>query len=149
MLRPRINPTVDSVGTKIWLDEGGSFHRDDGPAKIYLDGSEEWWLHGNLHRENGPALTEFEMITEWYSYGTIHRDDGPAVTHFYGTKEWIIRGNPHREDGPAVVHPDGTINWWLRNREYSFTEWCDKLELPKQRRMELALRYMSENITCQ
>jgi len=35
----------------------GKLHREDGPAKIWSPGREEWRINGKLHREDGPALT--------------------------------------------------------------------------------------------
>ena len=35
----------------------GEFHREDGPAVIYNDGTTfDWHLHGKLHRLDGPAM---------------------------------------------------------------------------------------------
>ena len=74
---------------KIWK-KNGKFHREDGPAVIYYDGSEFWYLNGKLHRE-----------------------DGPAVIYSNGTKEWHLKGERHREDGPAVIDSNGTEVWWV------------------------------------
>lgn len=54
-------------------------HRKNGPAVIYSDLSEEWWLHGRQHRLHGPALTycpdkdfgEREEYKEWWVNGTF------------------------------------------------------------------------------
>ena len=39
------------------LDENGLHHRIDGPAVIYDNGDESWYVHGVRHRIDGPALT--------------------------------------------------------------------------------------------
>jgi len=41
--------------TKIWKC-GEKFHREDGPAIIWKDGSEYWYQNGKRHREDGPAI---------------------------------------------------------------------------------------------
>ena len=37
----------------------GILHREDGPAKIWPDGAEEWWVEGRKHRDGDlPAFIE-------------------------------------------------------------------------------------------
>lgn len=36
----------------------GRYHRIDGPAVLYDDGSQEWYQHGEIHREDGPAIID-------------------------------------------------------------------------------------------
>ena len=38
--------------------ENDILHKVDGPAKIWPDGRQEWWIHGELHREDGPAIMD-------------------------------------------------------------------------------------------
>jgi hypothetical protein len=33
-------------GNQTWYDEMGRFHREDGPAIIFVDGVELWYYHG-------------------------------------------------------------------------------------------------------
>jgi hypothetical protein len=80
----------------------GNFHREDGPAVEYADGTKEWWLNGNCHREDGPAC-------EWSD----------------GTKSWFLNDKLHREDGPAVEYANGTKYWYL-NDEYLSEEEFNK-----------------------
>ena len=47
----------------------GRFHREDGPAVEYADGSKEWWLNGKRHREDGPALEFASGSKYWYLNG--------------------------------------------------------------------------------
>ena len=70
------------------------FHRDDGPAIEYADGSKAWYLNGKLHRDDGPAI-------EWAT----------------GSKYWWLNGERHREDGPAVEWSDGSKSWWLNGKK--------------------------------
>lgn len=46
--------------------KNGRLHRDDGPAVIYTDGSEEWWSNGRLHRDNGPAIIHKNGYKAWW-----------------------------------------------------------------------------------
>ena len=47
---------IDRNGTKIWRNPKGHYHREDGPAVEYVDGSKEWFIEGKHHREGGPAI---------------------------------------------------------------------------------------------
>lgn len=44
------------IGYRIWLNDQGRTHREEGPAIEWDDGSKEWWEHGKRHRENEPAI---------------------------------------------------------------------------------------------
>ena len=37
--------TVDEIGTKFWI-QNGRYHREDGPAIEWYDGTKEWFLNG-------------------------------------------------------------------------------------------------------
>jgi len=89
-------------------------HREDGPAIMYNDGSEEWFLNGKLHREDGPAITGSGVL-QWYFEGKLHRENGPAIDNANGLKLWYNHGDLHREDGPAIEYIDGTGSYWLNN----------------------------------
>ncbi len=97
-------------------DEHGKLHREDGPAVIEPDGTQEWYRHGKLHREDGPAVVGADGYQCWYWRGECHRDDGPAVIDPDDTQEWYRRSRRHREDGPAVVEADGTREWYWEGR---------------------------------
>jgi len=47
----------------------GQFHRVDGPAIEYTDGSTLWYHHGYLHRINGPAIEWVSGDKSWYYHG--------------------------------------------------------------------------------
>jgi len=63
------NPEIDIFGNKIWYDENGQCHREDGPALKYPDGSKEWFQHGKLHREDGPAIEDADGTQQWWIKG--------------------------------------------------------------------------------
>lgn len=53
-----------------WRDKNGRLHREDGPAVIWEDGDQEWFINGVLHRLDGPAINYFNSkIFEWHVNG--------------------------------------------------------------------------------
>jgi hypothetical protein len=59
--------TVNGYNTEWKLD--GKFHREDGPAIEWADGSKSWWINSQLHREDGPACEYADGSKEWYLNG--------------------------------------------------------------------------------
>ena len=89
-------------GLKIWyLPSKGKdhFHRLDGPAVEYKNGTKYWFVEGNRHRLDGPAV-------EWKS----------------GSKEWLVDGRRHRLDGPAIEFVSGTKEWWINDKQLQTEE---------------------------
>lgn len=84
-----------------WTDEDGRLHRDDGPAVIHHDGTQEWWQHGERHRDNGPAVVFLNGAQFWCRYGKLHREDGPAAVWPYGSRHWYWYGERVTEEGHA------------------------------------------------
>lgn len=39
------------------INENYQPHKINGPAKVWDDGSEEWYINGDCHRTDGPACT--------------------------------------------------------------------------------------------
>ncbi len=97
-----------------WRDKDGKWHRDDGPAVIRADGTQEWYQHGYLHRDGEPAVIRPDGAQEWRQNDNLHRDDGPAWIGPDGSQEWWQNGQRHRDDGPAVIEADGT-QWWCQH----------------------------------
>jgi hypothetical protein len=58
-----------------------------------------WLRHGKLHREDGPAVVYYDRTQQWYREDRLHRDDGPAVIHPDGREEWWRDGE--RQPEPA------------------------------------------------
>ena len=135
--------TVEVDGTKIWRNEEGKRHRDNGPAVILPNGTKIWYKNDKRHRDNGPAVILSNGTSEeWFLNGQLHRDDGPAVIYpKSGTKIWYKNGKRHRDNGPAVIRFDSTLEWWLNNEKHSFTEWADKLNLDRKTRLEMVLKW--------
>lgn len=55
--------------TKMWKLPNGYFHREDGPAIEYENGTKHWYLNGFLHREDGPAIVDNKGNKQWYLNG--------------------------------------------------------------------------------
>ena len=64
--------TLDGNETKGWFNEDGKRHREDGPAVILSDGTEEWWLNNKklsftewADELNLDQKTKLEMVMKW------------------------------------------------------------------------------------
>ena len=77
-----------------------------------------WRLNGLWHREDGPAVTYSDGTQEWWLNDQIHREDGPAVVSSDGRQEWFLNNQRHREDGPAIIWADGRQVWYLNGKQY-------------------------------
>ena len=88
-LRYRIE--IGEDGSRRYYNTDGQFHRTDGPAVEYPNGSKFWYQNDQLHRTDGPAI-ESTGVKEWYQNGQLHRTDGPAVAYANGVKRWYING---------------------------------------------------------
>lgn len=107
-----------------WCIEGTKIlHREDGPARVYKNGQEEWYINGKRHREGGPAF-----VNETF-------------------EEWFCEGKRHREDGPAFISKDSDgnelkIGWYLRGEEFkSFNEWLELNPTSEEVKMYLKMKY--------
>jgi len=49
----------------------GVLHRDDGPAKIYANGSQIWFRNNKRHRDDGPAVICVDGCRHWYKNGVL------------------------------------------------------------------------------
>lgn len=80
-----------------------------------------WHVH--YHRDDGPAIEWFDGTKEWYQNGLRHRIDGPAVESIH-TNRWFQHGKLHRLDGPAVEYNKTDIynQYYLDGIEYSEQE---------------------------
>ena len=61
-------------GDKIWyLPSKGenSYHRLDGPAVEWKNGSKAWWIRGKLHRIDGPAFEGENGSKHWFVDGKL------------------------------------------------------------------------------
>jgi hypothetical protein len=85
-----MNPIIKRFGDRIWYNDMGQIHREDGAAVEYRDGSRKWYIDGKLHREDGPAIENVNGDKQWYINGKRHRIDGPAIDYNSGYRLWWI-----------------------------------------------------------
>lgn len=65
--------TANEYGT-FWTKDG-VYHREDGPAMEYTDGTKIWWINGKLHREDGPAFEFPDGTQAWWLDGVQFNHD--------------------------------------------------------------------------
>lgn len=51
-------PVIDSEGTKRWFNSQGELHNYFGPAVVWSNGDQEWWVHGKQYRLDPPAIPD-------------------------------------------------------------------------------------------
>ena len=83
---------VDSYGNRFYYNNAGKWHRENGPAVEYANGSKRWYYKGQLHRTDGPAIEYPNGAKFWVQNNLLHRTDGPAVEYFNGELQWWIHG---------------------------------------------------------
>jgi len=84
--------TVESNGTTRWYNEDGQYHREDGPAVEWADGTKKWYLNGQLHREDGPVVEWANGDKFWYLNGQYLTEEEFNNTKQQGTDpitEWL------------------------------------------------------------
>jgi hypothetical protein len=104
-------------GHRIWRNEAGQFHREEGPAIELTNGDKHWYFQGKLHREEGPAIELTNGYKEWFFHGNRHRINGPSAINF-NYREWRIHDQLHREDGPAVEWSSGDKEWFFHGNRH-------------------------------
>ena len=115
-------PAIEwSNGSNLWY-VNNKRHRLDGPAVKYADGGKMWYVNGKQHRLDGPAVEYADGSKEWWVNNKLHRLDGPAVEWSDGSKGWWGNGERHRLDGSAVEYADGGRRWYVNGKEYSEEE---------------------------
>ena len=66
---------VDPDGDHVWV-KNNAYHRLDGPAIIFGDGSRvHWRRHGEIHRTDGPAIMYHDGECRWFLYDTRYTFD--------------------------------------------------------------------------
>ena len=69
-----------------WYNQEGQYHREDGPAAEYADGTKHWFKNDRYHREDGPAIEYANGTKSWYL-------EGVKLTE----EVWKARINPVKE----------------------------------------------------
>ena len=62
---------VDGYGNRFYYNSNGEFHRIDGPAVEWGNGTKRWFQNGLRHRTDGPAVVYSDGSMEWYINGKI------------------------------------------------------------------------------
>jgi len=112
--------TKDSYG-QYWKNKEGQYHREDGPAIIFVWGTKDWYINGKHHREDGPAVEFADGNKSWYLNGILYTEENwkkelekpKCETDIDGNKFWYKECKLHREDGPAFEKTDGCKSWWI------------------------------------
>lgn len=60
-------------------------------------GTKWWYLNGKYHRVNGPAIEWANGSTEWYFNDRRHRVNGPAIEYVNGDKYWYLYNKEYSE----------------------------------------------------
>ena len=84
-------------------------------------------------------------ITLHDSSGRVHADNRPAKIYVNGDLYYCKHGLIHREDGPAIINHDEKYRWYLMNIEYSFNDYCEKMNLTNKEKVLLLLKFPSTN----
>ena len=83
---------------------------------LILHEKSAWYHLGKLHRDNGPAVIWSNGTQEWYQNGLLHRDnDLPAIIRANGDQQWFQNGKCHRDNGPASIDANGKC--WVQHGE--------------------------------
>ena len=67
----------DRYGSVQWLDDEGRSHREDGPAAVWLDGTQYWYRRGRYHFAHGPADLWYDGLLRWYKDDRLLRERDP------------------------------------------------------------------------
>jgi len=93
-------------------------YRENGPAVILDDGTEEYYSGGIKHRANKPAVISPTGYQEFWTDGKLGRKDGPAIIYPDGGRDWLWKNLYHREDGPAREFADGTKQYFYEGKVF-------------------------------
>jgi hypothetical protein len=106
----------NAYGDTLWYKFGtDEFHREDGPAIEYANGTKHWYLNGKCHRIGGPAVIFADGTKFWHLNGKLHRTDGPAQEWASGGRSWFLNGKELTEEefnqqkviyGPVIALSD-------------------------------------------
>ena len=131
---------IDDDGTVYHKDANGKYHNPYGPAKIYPDGSKDYYIHGKLHRTDGPARIKETGEKEYYVNGKELSEE--EFNKLCGKKEASLKlsseedkypdnfvdvtmdedgyiyhkdanGKKHNPYGPAVIYPSGGKDYFI------------------------------------
>jgi hypothetical protein len=50
---------------KAWYDDAGDYHREDGPACIFSNGTVRWYIHANRYHQYDDWITALNISDEF------------------------------------------------------------------------------------
>ena len=65
----KLNYDVNEYGTKFYTNAKRQWHRTDGPAVEFPDGTKYWYRNDKLCRTDGPAIEYANGSKYWYLHG--------------------------------------------------------------------------------
>lgn len=119
----------------------GLLHRDDGPARIYSNGTTQWYQNGLLHRRDGPAVEanhEYCKKIVYYQHGEKHNEKGPAYVEtwrFEHVIKYFFHDELHHLQGPAYfinkISRDRTITKQVEQHYYIYGKYLTQDKFKK------------------
>ena len=110
----------DKDGTLRYYNSEGKLHNDNGPAVVFIDGTELYYDNGLINNLKGTAINSVDGSKIYYVKGNLHNEREPSIDEL-GTKYWYNNGQLNRgDDLPAIETKDGDKFWFkngLRHRE--------------------------------
>jgi hypothetical protein len=94
-----MSKSVTDKGTQVWQNDMYQYHRVDGPATVWIDGTELWYINGKLHRTDGPAIYGNDRHQLWFI------DD----IRYYNNKSFQEAASLSDEDMIAIVLKYGDV----------------------------------------
>ena len=111
MFKQEYKVVIENDCTFWYKFDAKELHRTEGPAVIWPDGHEEYWVDGKRHRLGGPALILPGGTVEYWVDGELHRTEGPAVVWADGTVEyWVDGKNLSKEEFDALTNKSTCAN---------------------------------------
>jgi hypothetical protein len=60
-----VKKEVGEFGTVFYYNSEWKYHRTDGPAIVWSNGSRNWCINDKIHRLDGPAIVHSDGYKEW------------------------------------------------------------------------------------
>lgn len=120
LARVQICDIDTSTVIKVWYRHGKTWRENGKPTEETENGARMWYNEdGILHREDGPAIMTDDYVA-WYDNGKFSRKNGqPARIFFSGGMEWREDGVLHRDhDLPASITKTHIQTFWTKGLEY-------------------------------
>lgn len=69
------NPIINKFGNREWYNDKGEYHNENGPAIIWPDGTQFWFINGQAHRTDGPSYIGSDGYQSWCINGIRYHDN--------------------------------------------------------------------------